>query len=321
MMAAFILARPLRVLCLFVTLAVIATSSCASREVPVEETMKSGALERTNQAARTAFEQYNYEQAESLYREALAIAYTRDDLAAIIDAQYNVAVCLVRLESYSEALEMVHRASTELSRAHLAAPDYLSLLEATILYRQGNYDGAWALTERIVASPPQASGQAINRAHFLRGLIAVERSDTRQLRTEIAALGDPTDPRLQADHQELSGHLALAEGRWETAVSAFSKAAKLRSETGDYRGTVRALAMAGDVSERAGRSAEAANHFLRAGRSAAIQGANGEASELLTRATRLAEQAGDRETAQDARDHLTELRDAEQGKATTATDN
>jgi tetratricopeptide (TPR) repeat protein len=194
------------------------------------------------------------------------------------------------------------------------------LLEATILYRQGNYDGAWALTERIVTTPSKTSGQATNRAHFLRGLIAAERGETRQLRTEIAALGEPTDPRLQADHLELSGHLALAEGRWETAVSAFTEAAKLRSDTGDYRGTVRALAMAGDVSERAGRPSEAANQFLRAGRSAAIQGDNGEARELLTRANRLAEQAGDHETAQDARDHLTKLRDAEQARTTTAPD-
>lgn len=312
--------RALRTLWVLLTFVVVLTSGCASREPPVEETTVSGPLDRTNQAARTAFEQYNYKQAESLYREALAIAYTRDDLAAIVDAQYNIAVCLVRLENYGEALEMIHQAKAELSRAHLATPEYLSLLEATILYRQGNYDGAWALTERIVAGPPQTSGEAGTRAHFLRGLIAAKRGETEQLRGEIAALGEPTDPRLQADYQELSGHLALAEGRWETSLKAFSEAAKLRSDTGDYRGTVRALTMAGTVSERAGRPSEAANHFLRAGRSAAIQGANGEANELLTRASRLAEQAGDHETAQDARDHLTKLRDAEQAQDITAPD-
>ena len=321
MMASFSLVRALRALCALLTLIVIATTSCASRETPVEETIVSGALERTNQAAHTAFEQYNYEQAEALYREALAIAYTRDDLAAIVDAQYNIAVCLVRLEEYDEALGVVHQARMELSRAHLTMPDYLSLLQATILYRQGNYNEAWTLTERIVAAPPQMSGQSINRTHFLRGLIAAKRGENEQLRGEIAALGEPNDPRLQADYQELSGHLALAEERWETAIKAFGEAAKLRSDTGDYRGTVRALTMAGTVSERAGRPSEAANHFLRAGRSAAIQGANGEASELLTRASRLAEQAGDPETAQDAQDHLAKLRDAEQNRTTTAPDN
>lgn len=321
MMSVFICAQPARVLyLLLITFVVVATSSCASREVPVEETPVSGALERTNQAARTAFEQYNFKQAESLYREALEIAYTRDDLEAIIDAQYNVAVCLVRLERYDHALGMVHQAKLELSRGHLAVPEYLFLLEATILYRQGDYDGAWVLTEQIVTTSSQTPGQATNRAHFLRGLIAAKRGETGQLRAEIEALGEPTDPRLQADHLELTGHLALAEGHFETAVNAFSKAAKLRSDTGDYRGTVRALAMAGDVSERAGRPSDAANHFLRAGRSAAIQGANGKASELLVRATRLAEQAGDYETAQDAQDHLTRLRDAEELHTPTAPD-
>ncbi len=321
MMSVLSCAQPRRALRVLVTFVVVATISCASHEAPVEKTIVSGVLERTNQAARTVFEQQNYEQAESLYRETLEIAYTRDNLEAIVDAQYNVAVCLLRLESYDEALGMVHQTRNELSRSQLAVPEYMSLLEATILYRQGNYDAAWALTEHSVTTPPQTSGQSTNRAHFLRGLIAVRRGKTRQLRTEIAAMGEPTDPRLQADYRELSGHLALAEDRWETAIRAFTEAAKLRSDTGDYRGMVRVLAVVGDVFERAGQPSEAANHFLRGGRSAAIQGANSEASELLTRATRLAEQVGDHKTAQDAQEHLSKLRDAEQARSPGISEN
>ena len=87
--------------------------------------------------------------------------------------------------------------------------------------------------------------------------------------------------------------------------------ARLRSAALDYRGTVRALAKAGDASEAAGLLSQASVHYLRAGRSALHQGARARARTLLTRARTLADQTGDAETAREAQLYLTLLEESE----------
>lgn len=266
-------------------------------------------LERTNRVARVAFQQGYYARAFSLYQQALDIAYQRDEVNAVVDAQYNAAVCLVRLDRVDEAGDLVERAKTELVRSGSSVPVELSLLEAAILYRQSRYDQAWSITKRIELNAPNT--QAANRAQFLQGLIAADQGDASGVRTAIANLGKPTDARLSADRLELAGHLALLEQRYPAAVDAFREAARLRSTTFDYRGTVRALEMAGEASEKAGDIAQASVHYLRAGRSALHQGTNERARELLTKSLTLADQAGDAETASEAQKHLTSIPETE----------
>jgi len=127
----------------------------------------------------------------------------------------------------------------------------------------------------------------------------------------IAELDPTTDDRLKADRLELSGHLARIEKRYDNSVDAFVEAARLRSVGSDYRGTVRALASAGEAAEAAGQDSQASVHYLRAGRSALQQGARVRARELLTRARTLAEEVGDTETAREAQIYLTQLEESE----------
>jgi Flp pilus assembly protein TadD len=49
---------------------------------------------------------------------------------------------------------------------------------------------------------------------------------------------------LRADREELVGRLAMAEGNWNEAIEACSRAAELRREDFDYSGMVNALAQA-----------------------------------------------------------------------------
>jgi hypothetical protein len=141
----------------------------------------------------------------------LARAYARDDRAAIVDTQCNLAVTLLRLGSLEEARAVVDDAKAELARAEQVVPAHLLLLEATVLYRTGQTGAAWGISEQLLASAAEAEAVVMAKAQFWRGLIAAERGDEGRLREAIAALEKANDPTLHADHAELRGHLAMAE--------------------------------------------------------------------------------------------------------------
>jgi hypothetical protein len=67
-----------------------------------------------------------------------------------------------------------------------------------------------------------------------------------------------------------------------------ARAAELRQTTLDYRGLARALAIEGAAAERTGNKIAAADLFLRAGRSASVQGDKTSARDWLRRAASLA---------------------------------
>ena len=266
-------------------------------------------LERYNRAARLAFDKGRLQQAASFYRKALERAYLRDDTAAIHDAQYNLAICLLDLHSYQEALEVVQDANSEMALVGRGQSLDFILLEATILHRSGDSDEAWKITDQILSAGPEASSTIKSKTHFLRGLIASKQGEMDQLRAELAALGQPEQPRLLADRQELVGHLAMAEQNWDAAIEAFGLSAKLRREAFDYRGMVRVLALAGNASEKAERTRQSAIFYLRAGRSAVLQGLVDDARNWLNRAEQIANRAGEAQIAAEARTYLRQLQE------------
>jgi tetratricopeptide (TPR) repeat protein len=289
---------------LLMVVAVLALSGCGSSAPRQKGPAVDKELERFNRAARLAFDKGRLEQAAKSYRKALERAYVRDDLAAILDARYNLAICLMNLQSYDEALTVVQRANSEMALAGRDdSPDFL-LLEATIRYHSGDLDEAWKITEQILSAPMQASSVIKSKTHYLRGLIASQQGDKDQLCAAIAALGQPQQPQLRADRQELVGHLAMADQNGDAAINAFDAAAKLRRETLDYRQMVNALALAGEAGEKAGHAKEASLRYLRAGRSAMLQGLFEDAREWLSRAEQIASTAGEAQIAREARRNL-----------------
>jgi tetratricopeptide (TPR) repeat protein len=296
---------------LVIVISLVTSASCGSRQTAPAGPPVDKDLARTNRAARSAFENGRIQQAADLYRQTLERAYLRDDLAAAIDAKYNLALCLTRLQSDREALELVEQAGEELTRAgQQIAPDII-LLEATIRYRMGQSQEAWQLTEGILKEPDNILSAVQKSTRYLRGLIANDRGDPAVLRTEITALGKPESPVVRADREELIGHLALMERKWNEAMLAFDEAAALRRQMLDYRGMVKVLAKAGEASERAGRLVPASRRYLRAGQSAALQGNLEQARKWLTRAALLAEQGGDDNIAGEARLQLAQLQKEE----------
>jgi hypothetical protein len=154
-------------------------------------------------------------------------------------------------------------------------------------------------------------------------LIANERGDSAGIKREVAALSNTNSAVQRADHQELTGHLAMIEGDWDEAVLAFDEAAAIRRQLLDYRGMVQALAKAGEACERAGRSTAASRRYLRAGRSAALQRNSEQARIWLKRAAQLAEKAGQDSIANEARLQLAKLstdRDSSEGVTNSESD-
>ena len=280
---------------------VLLWGGCGSSPQVREKPGADRTLERFNKAARQAFDKGQIEQAASLYRKVLERALVRDDSDAVVDAQYNLAVCLMKLKSHAEAMQLVRQAEAELALADRSKLAELLLLKAMLYYKSAEFDDAWQVTKQILSMTPQPPTVVRGRTHFLRGLIAVERRDINQLQNEIAALGNPKNPLLRGDLAELKGHLALVEQDWVAAVKAFDEAAVRRREAIDYQAMRKVLALAAEASERAGDIKGASQRYLRAGRSAAVQGDDDAARPWLMRAEQLAGEIGEDQLAHEAR--------------------
>ncbi len=264
---------------------------------------------RTNRAARIAFESGRISQAISLYRKALERAYVLDDLNAVVDTRYNLAVCQLTDRAYSEALEEIEKYQAELQLAGRSPPVDLLLIEAVARYKIGELDQAWQITERLKAAQPAPTPQTLSEAGYLRGMIAADRGKAAQLRIAISALGQPTTPRFEADLLELTGRLAMIEERFDDAAAALDEAARLRSESGDYRSMVSILAMAAQSCEKAQRPGDAAYLYLRAARGALSDGDKTRAADWLSKAVRLARQVGSDAILKEAREYQSILAD------------
>jgi hypothetical protein len=241
-------------------------------------------LRRETHAGRLAYELERDEEAVTQYRAALTRAQSRDDLEAIGDTGYNLAVAELRANAPDRALADARATRTELERRGARPFPALLLAEATALYRTG------AVAEADRAAQPiqrAADTDAVARATFLRGLIADERGDQVGLAAAVDALNAADTPPFEADFAELGARLALRHSNPARARQQAARAAELRQATLDYRGLARALAVEGAAAERAGDEA-AADLFLRAGRSAAAQGDKTSARVWLRRATSLA---------------------------------
>lgn len=227
----------------------LALAGCGSdpAAAPVDET-----LGRLGHAGDIAYTLEDPGQAAEQYRAALARARERDDAAAIADIGFNLATAELRGDHPAEAMRTVQQVRAELARRGIADPG-LDLVTATALFRQGNRADADRVAAGLTGRPPLADS-----AWFLRGLVADARNDRAGLQRAAAALSPAAD----------AGDRAELQARIMHDPSLALHAADLRREALDYRGMARTLALAAQASPD---PAQAADLFLRAGRSAAAQ--------------------------------------------------
>jgi len=243
---------------------------------PIDQT-----LYRETHAGRLAYELERDEEAVARFRAALARAQERDDLDAIADNGYNLAVAELHANAPERALADARATRMELERRGAKPFPALQLAEATALYRTGAVTEADRMAQLVQHS---GDAEAAARATFLLGLIADDRGDLAGLAAAADALSAAETPPFEVDAAELAARLALRRGNAPLARQKAARATELRQTTLDYRGLARALALEGTAAERTGNKAVAADLFLRVGRSSVMQGDQSNARAWLGRA-------------------------------------
>ena len=228
------------------------------------------------------------EEAITKYQAALARARARDDNTAIGDYGYDLAVAQLAANQPEQALASVRMTRADLARRGAVSFAALDLAEAVACYRIGDKEESNRIAARVEAG---ADPVAAARASFLRGLIADENNDAPALDRAIARLAGDGSVPAQADMAELSARRDIRRGALVAATAEAERAVDLRRGDLDYRGMARALSVAADAEFHAGKAAEAAALYLRAGQSAAAQGDEQMARQSLRRALELSHDA------------------------------
>jgi hypothetical protein len=303
------MSRPRRALAVLLVVAGCSSAAPAPPPAPVDEDLIAGW-----RLARFAFDERQYDQAAQLYARVLERAYARDDLGAIGDVGYELAVVRLRQLDPAAAAEQARRTRDELRRRGEEPFAELYLVEAVARYELGEPAGAEAMADQAIALAPAAANPVARRAWFLNGRIAADRADRGGVARALGALGGAPEPELQADRLELTGRLNMLDDAPRQALAALRASADLRREAEDYAGMARALALAGDAAEAAGETAEAADLYFRAGRSAEVEGRAADAQRWLGAAARLAATTGQASILAQAKDGLDALREADRGR-------
>jgi hypothetical protein len=247
-------------------------------------------LEQANQAGTRALGLNRTADAIKQYRAALVIAYERDDPGAIGDIGFNLAVAQLRSGAAADAARTARETRAELERRRQPAPAELILVQAAAAYRLGAADEAVAAADEVLARAPGI--ETSTRAQYIRGAVFADRSDAQGLAQALAGIPASTRPDQEGDRLELSGRASALAGANHQAARNFELAADQRRLALDYRGMARTLSLAGEAVLRQGNSADASVFFLRAGRSALLQGDAATGRTLLDRADQLARQSG-----------------------------
>ncbi len=271
--------------------------ACSSGDAEPAQPPEDQALVRHEQAGKIAYDLDRPDEAVAQFEAALTQAQARDDLQAIADLSFNLAVAQLRANRPRDALTTTQQARAELVRRGSQPFPALLLAEATALYRLEERDQADAIAAEVegVGDADAAAG-----ASFLRGLIADEAGNEPGLRAAAGRLSSVTAPLRVADRLELQARLGLRQNDFASARSTATQAAGIRQEGLDYRGMARALAVAALATERAGERELAADLYLRAGRSAAAQSDAGTARPWLERALSLTDDDATKQAAEAA---------------------
>ena len=282
--------------------AVLLLAGCGGRATPGAP--EDSALALAMASGRQALDYSRLKQAAAQYEQAYTLALARDDVQALGDAGYNLAVVQLADNGTAAALRTALRTRAALSVR--AAPGFaeLDLVQAAALHRLGREAEADALAARAQASAA-ASPATRDRASYLRGVIADARGDAAGLNAALAAFSQPKapPPDWDADREDLMARLALLRGQYREAAAHAQRAADIRRTQLDYRAMAEALVLAAQAMQRAGAPKDAARFYLQAGQSAAALGDAASAARWLRQATREAD-AGTRRAAQDTLDAL-----------------
>lgn len=230
------------------------------------------AFQNDMDVGHSSFDLEHPDQAVSEYEAAYKRALLRDDVSALHDAGFNLAVARLTLGRPDEALETVSRTRADLALRGVDVSSLvdLSVVEAAAQYRAGHYEDALRQAAAVADRSGVEPGLR-ERAAFLAGLSADTLGRPDVVARSLGVIsGDPRAPvHEQADHKELASRLDLSNGQTEAAWNEAAGAADLRRGMLDYRGMTRALRLAARAAHAAGRTDLEAEFTTRAAQSEA----------------------------------------------------
>ncbi|WP_119302101.1 hypothetical protein [Dongia deserti] len=265
-------------------LVALSAAACGSNQESEEPQPADQTLARHEEAGDIAASLDRPEEAIAQYQEALRRAEAGDDLKAIAELSFSLAVAQLRANRPEDALATATRARGELERRGGTQMPALALAEASAHYRLGNIEKADQLAAEL---EQDGTSEVADGASYLRGIIADERNDAAGLKAALDHITDRTTPVRRADRSELQARLDLRQRNFRSARLTALEAAKFRQDVLDYRGMARALSIAALAAERDKDFEGAADLYLRAGRSAAAQSDPETAKPWLVRALEL----------------------------------
>lgn len=271
----------------------------AAPEVPQDR-----ALALAADSGRQSLEYDRLKQSAAQYQQAYTLALARNDVRAIGDFGYNLAVVQLADNDAATALRTALRTRAALAVRGAQVFAELDLVQAAVLHRLGREAEADILAARAQASA--ASPATRDRASYLRGVVADARGDAAGLVAALAAFGQPKSPPpdWNADREDLLARLALLRGQYRDAAAHAQRAADFYRTQLDYRAMADAVVLAARAMQRDGAPQDAARFYLQAGQSAAARGDAASATRWLKQAVQLEADAGTRRTARDTLDAL-----------------
>jgi len=275
--------------------ALLLLSSCSS---PAPARKSDVELSRVALSARRTFDLGQAEGASRLYRKALELARAGDNSPEIAANAYNLALCLVALGQYGEAVPYLEEAETESARRGKDTTDIL-LLQAKAFYLGGETQKAADLARAGLKREDRLTPAARAQFDLILARIALDAKDLAGAKAGLEraqdSLDDEPDTLLSAETAGLSGAILAAEGAFAKAGGAFDRQADLCRKGEKYREMAEALSRAGGAYSTADRRS-AADRFFRSARSFYAQGDTVRALQTIESALAVLDQETDTET-------------------------
>jgi len=276
---------------------VLMLAGCGGRAAPGAR--EDSALAQAADSGRQSLEYSRLKQSAAQYQQAYTLALARDDVQAIGDSGYNLAVVQLADNDAAAALRTALRTRAALAARGTAGFAELDLVQSAALHRLSREAEADVLAARAQGAAGSPATRA--RASYMRGVVADARGDAAGLAAALAAFGEPNapPPDWEADREELTARLALLRGEYGQAAAHAQRAADIHRAQLDYWAMAEAVVIAARAMQRAGSPQEAAHLYLQAGESAAARGDAASAARWLKQAMRPGADAATRHTAQD----------------------
>lgn len=212
-----------------------------------------------------------YDEAESAYREALAINERRGDVAAEVRIRSNLGVLAMTAGRYGEAMRF-HAAAEALAARHADEPwsaqqgRIARLNQGAVLEKLGAYREALELLRELTTEVGDQDGELQARAQLNLGVIYRNLGDPvraveafEEAARTFARLGYEADLSNARLNLALALHLNL--GRVDDAERAYREALDLARESGDRSEEIQDLFYLGNLELERGRVSEAEGSF------------------------------------------------------------